>query len=153
MDRNFFRLRHRNQSIFRADWQYLQRCFVGSQVLAFCQADGAIGFAYHSGMCLSNKAKCGSHIRRGRCKEDEPVSSCRNHSKHNSCAIGKRREFRGRSRARRPYRIHSGIKTLIAQINDIIATSEDEYESLPKGEAQRSYILSHFAFRVYFVVL
>ena len=35
------------------------------------------------------------------------------------------------------------IKTLIAQINDIIATSEDEYESLPKGEAQRSYILSH----------
>jgi len=34
------------------------------------------------------------------------------------------------------------IKKLIAQINDIIATSEAEYESLSRGEAQRSYILS-----------
>jgi pyrophosphate--fructose-6-phosphate 1-phosphotransferase len=34
------------------------------------------------------------------------------------------------------------IKKLIAQINDIIATSEAEYESLSRGEAQRSYIIS-----------
>lgn len=35
------------------------------------------------------------------------------------------------------------IKALIAQINDIIASAGSKYESLPKGEAQREFILSH----------
>ncbi|MDQ7795599.1 MAG: diphosphate--fructose-6-phosphate 1-phosphotransferase, partial [Spirochaetia bacterium] len=34
------------------------------------------------------------------------------------------------------------IKALIAQINEIIAAAGSEYESLPRGEAQRSFILS-----------
>jgi pyrophosphate--fructose-6-phosphate 1-phosphotransferase len=34
------------------------------------------------------------------------------------------------------------IKALIAQINEIIAAAGTEYESLPRGEAQRSFILS-----------
>ena len=34
------------------------------------------------------------------------------------------------------------IKALIAQINDIITTAGAEYESLPKGEAQRTFVLS-----------
>lgn len=37
------------------------------------------------------------------------------------------------------------IKALIAQINDIIASAGSKYESLPKGEAQREFILSHLS--------